>query len=73
MFMSAMVQIFSWGERWNVPFNEAKPSWMEHFIFHLMKIFVRMRNIHYLFYITCSKVQIPKQNSFKRKSIEKRF
>ena len=26
--MSAMVQIFSWGERWNVPFNEAKPSWM---------------------------------------------
>ena len=23
MFMSAMVQIFSWGERWNVPFNEA--------------------------------------------------
>ena len=31
--MSAMVQIFSWGERWNVPFNEAKPSWMEYFIF----------------------------------------
>ena len=30
MFMSAMVQIFSWGERWNAPFNEAKPSWMEH-------------------------------------------
>ena len=24
MFMSAMVQIFSWGGRWNVPFNEAK-------------------------------------------------
>ena len=22
MFMSAMVRIFSWGERWNVPFNE---------------------------------------------------
>ena len=20
------IQIFSWGERWNVPFNEAKPS-----------------------------------------------
>jgi hypothetical protein len=23
MFMSAMVRIFSWGERWNVPLNEA--------------------------------------------------
>ena len=23
MFMNAMVRIFSWGERWNVPFNEA--------------------------------------------------
>ena len=30
MFMSAMVQIFSWGERWNVPFKEVKPSWMVH-------------------------------------------
>ena len=30
--MSAMIQIFSWGERWNVPFNEAKPSWMVHFV-----------------------------------------
>ena len=28
--MSAMGGIFSRGERWNVPFNEAKPSWMEH-------------------------------------------
>ena len=60
MFMSAMVQIFSWGERWNVPFNEAKPSWMERFIFHQMKIFVPLyewKNIHYLFYIT-SKVTL---------------
>ena len=64
MFMSAMVQIFSWGERWNVPFNEAKPSWMVHFIFHRMKIFVPLHeweNIHYLFYITCTKIQILKQ------------
>ena len=30
----------------------------------------RMRNIHYLFYITCTKIQIRKQNKFKRKSIE---
>ena len=54
MFMSAMVQIFSWGERWNVPFNEAKPiEW--NFIFHRMKIFVPLhewKNIHYLFHIT---------------------
>ena len=40
MFMSAMVQIFSCGERWNVLFNKAKPSWLEHFIFHRMEIFV---------------------------------
>ena len=33
----------------------------------------RMRNIHYLFYITCTKVQIPKQNWFNRKSIENDF
>ena len=69
--MSAMVRIFSWGERWNVPFNEAKPSWMVHFIFHRMKIFVPLHeweNIHYLFYITCTKIQI-----LNRKSIEKWF
>ena len=38
--ISAMVQIFSWSERWNVPFNEAKPSWMVHFIYHRIKTFV---------------------------------
>ena len=38
--MSAMVQIFSWGERWNVLFNKAKPSWIENMIFHRMKIYV---------------------------------
>ena len=32
--MSPMVRIFSWGERWNVPTNEAKPSWLENSIFH---------------------------------------
>ena len=74
MFMSAMAQIFSWGERWNVPFNEAKPSWMVHLIFHLMKIFVPLHeceNNHYLFYITCTKIQILKQ--IWKKSIEKWF
>ena len=68
--MSAMVQIFSWGARWNVPFNEAKPSWMVHFIFHQMKIFVSLHeweNIHYLFYITCGKIQILKKKKEKEK------
>ena len=63
MFRSAMVQIFSFGERLNVLFNEAKPSWMVHFIYHRMKIFVPLHeceNIHYLF-ITCTKIQILKQ------------
>ena len=34
------------------------------FIFHRMKIFVPLHeweNIHYLFYITCTKIQILKQ------------
>ena len=39
-----MEQIFSFGERWNVPFNSASPCWMEHFIFHLMKIFVPLHS-----------------------------
>ena len=38
MVMSATVHIFSWGERGNVLFKEA--FWIEHFIFHIMKISV---------------------------------
>ena len=34
-----MVRICSWVERWNVLFNEAEPSWMEHSSFHQMNIF----------------------------------
>ena len=67
--MSAMVEIFSWGERWNVLFNEAKPSWIEHFIFHRMKIFVplhELKNIHYLFYITFKKILVIWQSSDKK-------
>ena len=55
MVMNAMVQIFSWGEIWNVLFNEVQPSWIEHFIFHRMYIYVPLqewKNIHYLFYLT---------------------
>ena len=58
-FMSAMVQIFSWGERWNDPFNEVNGT------FHLSPnenicSIARIR-IHYLFYLTCTKIQILKQ------------
>ena len=52
----------------------AKPSWMVHFIFHRMKIFVPLHeweNIHYLFYISCKKFKFL--NIFERKIIEKRF
>ena len=38
--MSAMVQKFSWGERWSVPFNKASPNLIAHVIFYRMKIFV---------------------------------
>ena len=61
--MSAMVQIFSWGKRWNVPFNEAKPSWMEHSIFTRIKIFVLLHeweNILFVLY-NLYKIQILKQ------------
>ena len=39
-----MEQIFSFGKRWNVPFNLASPRWMEHFIFHPIKIFVPLHS-----------------------------
>ena len=38
MFLSAMVQIFSWVKRWNVLLIEVKRSWMEHSNFQRMKI-----------------------------------
>jgi hypothetical protein len=40
MFLRAMVKIFSFGERWNVPFNEATAE----SIFHLMKIFLPLHS-----------------------------
>ena len=43
--MSAMVQIFSWGERWKVLFNVAKPN-------ENICTIGRMKNIHHLLYIT---------------------
>ena len=45
----------SWVERWNVPFNEAQPSWMEHVqSFNEWNIctIARIKTIHYLFYTT---------------------
>ena len=39
-----MEQIFSFCKRWNVPFNSVLPHWMEHLIFHLMKIFVPLHS-----------------------------
>ena len=42
--MSAMVRIFSWGERWNFLFNDAKLSSKEHFIFHPMKLSVLLHD-----------------------------
>ena len=40
----AMEQIVSFGERWNIPFYSVSPRGMEHFIFHLMKIFVPLHS-----------------------------
>ena len=53
MFIRAMVRIFSFGERWNVPFNEATAELNG--TFHLSPneniLTIARINIHYLFYI----------------------
>ena len=51
--MSVMVQIFHKVKNVIDLFNEAKTSWMKHFIFHRTKYLFHYHdweNIHYLFY-----------------------
>ena len=54
MFIRAMVRIFSFGERWNVPFNSAVASLNG--TFHLSPheniLTIALINIHYLYNIT---------------------
>ena len=54
MFLRAMVRIFSFGERWNVPFNSAVASLNG--TFHLSPheniLTIALINIHYLYNIT---------------------
>jgi hypothetical protein len=53
MFFRAIVRIFSFGERWNVPFNEATAEL--NVTFHLSPnentLTIARINSHYLFYI----------------------
>ena len=53
MFLRAMVRIFSFGERWNVPFNSAVASLNG--TFHLSPneniLTIALINIHYLYNI----------------------
>ena len=74
MFMSAMVQIFSEFMRWKM---KCSIQWGKlHFIFHQMKTFVPLHeweNIHYLFYITSTKIQILKQIEKKKKALKNDF
>ena len=53
MFLRAMVRIFSFGERWNVPFNSAVASLNG--TFHLSPheniLTIALINIHYLTYL----------------------
>ena len=53
MFMSAMVRIFSFGERWNVPFNSAVASLNGtfHISPHENILTTALINIHYLYII----------------------
>ena len=54
VFIRAMVRIFSFGERWNVPFNSAIASLNR--TFHLSPheniLTIALINIHYLYNIT---------------------
>ena len=54
MFLPAMVRIFSFGERWNVPFNSAVASLNG--TFHLSPheniLTIALINIHYLYNVT---------------------
>ena len=58
MFIRAMVRIFSFGERWNVPFNSAVASLNG--TFHLSPheniLTIALINIHYLYTIHCGSV-----------------
>ena len=59
--------------RWNVPFKEAKPSWMVHFIFYQMKILVPLHEWENIICFIQLVQRFKFVNKFKRKSIEKLF
>ena len=58
VFIRAMIKIFSFGERWNFPFDSAVASWNGKF--HLSpreNIFtIALINIHYLYNVQSSKI-----------------
>jgi hypothetical protein len=56
MFLRAMVRIFSFGERWNVPFNSAVASLNGtfHLSLHENILTIALINIHYLYTIQYS-------------------
>jgi hypothetical protein len=77
MFMSAMVRIFSFGERWNVPFNSAVASLNGtfHISPHENILTIALINIHYL-YIIYTRVMLFQPGSpgeHAHKSIWSRF
>jgi hypothetical protein len=56
VFIRAMVRIFSFGERWNVPFNSAVASFNDgtfHLSPHENILTIARINIHYLYSIKC--------------------
>ena len=61
MFIRAMVRIFSFGERWNVPFNSAVASLNG--TFHLSPneniLTIARINIHYLYINTVEPLELP--------------
>ena len=62
MFVSVMTQKVHEVKDVIVLFNEEKPSWMEHFIFHWMNICsIKQVREHSLFVSTCTQIRIFKQ------------
>ena len=72
MFFRAMVRIFSFGERWNVPFNSAVASLNG--TFHLSPheniLTIALINIHYLYTSSASLQHAYNENHTKKQNIE---
>ena len=71
VFICAMVRIFSFGERWNVPFNSAVASLNGtfHLSLHENILTIALINIHYLYTVNVHNICIMKTSYLRSASI----